>query len=39
MNNFWMVLFGMQIAVASIAFLRENGKDESFEGAKLGFRS
>ena len=39
MNNFWMILFAVQVAIALIAFLRENGKDERFEDDKMGFRS
>jgi hypothetical protein len=39
MNNFWMILFAVQVIVALVAFLRENGKDERFEDEKLGFRS
>jgi hypothetical protein len=39
MNNFWIILAGVQILVALVAFLRENGKDESFADDKLGFRS
>jgi hypothetical protein len=39
MNNFLMVLFAVQVAIALIAFFRENGKDERFEDDKIGFRS
>jgi hypothetical protein len=39
MNNFWMILFAVQVMVALVAFFRENGKDEAFEDDKLGFRS
>jgi hypothetical protein len=39
MNNLWMVLFAIQVAIALVAILRENGKDERFEDDKIGFRS
>jgi hypothetical protein len=39
MNNFWTILFVIQVVVAVVAFFRENGKDERFDGDKLGFRS
>jgi hypothetical protein len=39
MNNLWMVLFAIQVAIALVAILRENGKDERFENDKIGFRS
>jgi hypothetical protein len=39
MNNFWMILFAVQVVVALVAFFKETGKDESFEDDKLGFRS
>jgi hypothetical protein len=39
MNNFWMILFAVQVAIALVAFFRENGKDERFEDDKMGFRS
>lgn len=39
MNNFWMILFAVQAAIALVAFVRENGKDERFESDKLSFRS
>ena len=39
MNNFWMILFAVQVVVALVAFFRENGKDDRFEDDKLGFRS
>jgi hypothetical protein len=39
MNSFWMILFAVQVAIAVVAFFRENGKDSRFEDEKLGFRS
>jgi|GEM_PF-6293947 len=39
MNNFWMVLFAVQVVIALVAFLRENGKDERFDDEKMSFRS
>jgi hypothetical protein len=39
MNNFWMLLFAVQVAIDLVAFVRENGKDNRFEDDKLGFRS
>lgn len=39
MNNFWMILFAVQVVIALVAFARENGKDERFEDDKMGFRS
>ncbi len=39
MSNFWMILFAVQVAIAFVAFVRENGNDDRFEAEKLGFRS
>ncbi len=39
MNNFWMILFAVQVAIAVLAFFKENGKDQRFDDDKLGFRS
>jgi hypothetical protein len=37
--SFWMILFAAQIVVTAFAFFRESGRDNRFEGDKLGFRS
>jgi hypothetical protein len=39
MNNFWIILFAAQAAVALVALLFENGKENRFEEEKLTFRS
>jgi hypothetical protein len=39
MNNFWMILFAVQVVIALVAMVRENGKDERFADDKMGFRS
>ncbi len=38
MNNLWIILLAAQVLVAVIAFFRENGKDERFDGEKLDYR-